>query len=230
MEKYQQEFIDFMVRSGVLTFGDFTTKSGRKTPFFINTGNYKTGRQMKDLGGFYAQAILASKAFVYSEAHVKALYGPAYKGIPLVVATAIAACDYRVDIPFCFNRKEVKDHGEGGNLIGYKPKDGDSILIIEDVVTAGTSVRESVALLQSVAKVSIAGVIVSVDRMERGANSEKSAIQEIGQEFGIPVEAIVNLDDIVLYLTTTPVDGRIVIDEKMAESIAAYRALYGAKY
>ena len=161
---YQEEFIHFMVRSGVLTFGDFTTKSGRKTPYFVNTGNYKTRAQAARLGDYYAACIQE-----HMPQGITALFGPAYKGIPLVVAAASSLYrDYGRDLPYCFNRKEVKDHGEGGAMVGYQPQDGDDIAIVEDVVTAGTAVRESIELFKHVAKVNIKALFVSVDRMERG--------------------------------------------------------------
>ncbi len=223
MEEYKKDFIEFMVEAGVLTFGDFTTKSGRKTPFFINTGNYKTGDQIKRLGEFYARAI---------EAHfpegVAALFGPAYKGIPLVVTSSIALSGlFQRDVAFCFNRKEVKDHGEGGSLVGYRPADGDRVLIVEDVTTAGTSIRETVPLLKAAADVAVAGLIVSVDRMEKGTGS-KSALAEIQEEFNFPTAAIVTLDDIVTYLHNREVNGRVVLDDTIKGMIDAYREEYGA--
>ena len=164
---YQEEFITFMVRSGVLTFGDFTTKSGRKTPYFINTGNYKTGAQAARLGDYYAACLQD-----HLPGDVTALFGPAYKGIPLAVSAAASLYrNYGRDLPYCFNRKEVKDHGEGGSMVGYQPKDGDVIAIVEDVVTAGTAVRESIALFKNVADVTISSLFVSVDRMERGSGT-----------------------------------------------------------
>jgi orotate phosphoribosyltransferase len=164
METYKEQFIEFMVRCNVLTFGDFTTKSGRKTPFFINTGNYSTGAQLATLGCFYAEAL--QRAFPEK---IDALFGPAYKGIPLATATAMSlAVSFDRHIAFCFNRKEAKDHGEGGSLIGHRLCDGDMVVIIEDVTTAGTSIRESIPLLQAAARVKVAGLLMSVDRMERG--------------------------------------------------------------
>lgn len=178
---YREEFISFMMDSGVLTFGDFTTKSGRKTPYFINTGNYRTGSAISKLGDYYARCIQDSgEAF-------DALFGPAYKGIPL--AAAAASSLYRLygrDLPYCFNRKEAKDHGEGGAMVGYKPKDGDRIAIIEDVVTAGTAVRESLELFRHVADVQVTALFVSVDRMERGTGT-LSALDELRQDYGIRV-------------------------------------------
>ena len=212
-----------MVRCNVLTFGDFTTKSGRKTPFFINTGNYRTGSQIGKLGEFYAAAIndRLGKDF-------DLLYGPAYKGIPLVVTTAAAlASKFGHDVAFCFNRKEAKDHGEGGVFIGRKPADGDQVLIVEDVVTAGTSVRESTALLRAAARLSVCGLAVSVNRMERGTGG-KSALAELSAEFGLKAFAIVTLDDIIVHLRGRTLDSRVVLDDACLERIADYRRTYGA--
>jgi orotate phosphoribosyltransferase len=223
METYKQEFIEFMVRAGVLLFGDFTTKSGRKTPFFINTGKYETGGQMRELGSFYAKALQAT-----IKENVDILFGPAYKGIPLCVCTAMAMFDlYKKDMPFCFNRKEAKDHGEGGSLIGHKPRDGERMVIVEDVTTAGTSIRESISLLTTIAKVKFTGVIVSVDRMEKGQTGDKSAIQEIRDSFGIPVFPIVTLDEIITHLHNRTIDGKVILDDNMKKQIDAYRLKYG---
>lgn len=224
LEEHKRSFIKFMVDAKVLTFGDFVTKSGRKTPFFINTGLYNTGKQMHNLGRYYADTIAFSGLVKSSKPVV--LFGPAYKGIPLVVTTAISLREMHTQI--CFNRKEAKDHGEGGSLIGYKPKDGDEIIIVEDVITAGTSVRESMSLLKSVADVNVLGLVVSVDRMEKGQGS-KSALQEISEEFGIQTHSIVNLDDIVEYLYNKEIDGKILIDDSMKSKIDDYRAQYGIK-
>jgi len=207
----KNEFIDFMAEAGVLTFGDFTTKSGRKTPYFVNTGNYKTGMHISILGDYYADLIISS------DEQFDALYGPAYKGITL--AAAAAGSLYRnhgVDKPYFFNRKEVKDHGEGGSLIGYKPKDGDKIIIIEDVVTAGTAVRESLQLLKAVAEVTVTALFVSVDRMERGTG-ERSTLDELKDEFGINVYPVINARDIISSFPHG--DKRI---EKMEEYLSEY--------
>jgi orotate phosphoribosyltransferase len=223
MEKYKQDFIDFMVRSGVLTFGDFVTKSGRQTPFFINTGNYRTGSQIRRLGEFYATAIHNRL-----ERNFDVLYGPAYKGIPLAVAAAgTLFAQFGHDIAYCFNRKEVKDHGEGGIFIGHRPAAGDRIVIIEDVVTAGTSVRESVALLKKTGARATA-LVVSVDRMERG-QGEKSALAEVAAEFSLDAFAIVTLDEVTGYLHGRPIDGRIVLTDMLMEKIGEYRHRYGSK-
>ncbi len=221
---YKQEFIEFMVKSGVLTFGDFTTKSGRKTPYFVNTGNYKTGYQASKLGAFYAKCIQEN-----IKEDVDALFGPAYKGIPLSVATAIALSnEHDVDVNYCFNRKEAKDHGEGGSMVGYKLKDGDKILIIEDVITAGTAIRECFPILQQAANVEIAGLIISVDRMERGQQN-KTAIQEIEEEFGIKTYPIVTVREIIDALHNVPIDGTVVIDDAMRARMEAYIDEYCVK-
>ncbi len=223
MQDYQREFIEFMVASGVLTFGDFVTKSGRRTPFFINTGNYRTGEQARRLGEFYAQAMAARFGDGFD-----VLFGPAYKGIPLAVAAAIAlTARHSRNVGFCFNRKEAKDHGEGGALIGHKLRDGDRVLIVEDVITAGTSVRETVPLLQAAAKVQLAGLIVGVDRMEKGTG-ELSALQEVRATYTMPACAIVTLTDVVEHLHNRPVNGKVVLDDGIKARIDAYRAQYGA--
>ncbi len=224
MEQYQCEFIEFMVQSGVLTFGDFITKSGRRTPFFINTGHYDSGAKMSRLGEYYARTIERHLPGGYD-----ALFGPAYKGIPLVVATAMAlSTQHGRDVPFIFNRKELKDHGEGGSLIGHKPRDGERIVIVEDVTTAGTSVRDSLALLGKVARVKVAGLVISVDRQERG-QSERSALSELREEFGLQAFAIVQLDEIIQHLHNRSFDGRIVLNDQVFKAIQDYRAQYGAE-
>ena len=224
METYKREFIEFMVRSNVLTFGDFVTKSGRKTPFFINTGRYRTGAQLAQLGRYYAQAIRATLGDAFD-----VLFGPAYKGIPLVTAAALTlAQEHGKDVAFCFNRKEAKDHGEGGTLIGHTPRSGDRVVIVEDVTTAGTSIRETVPLLRAAsADVKLAGLVVSVDRQERGTGT-KTALAEVAETFGMKTFAIVTLDEVVEHLGTTPVDGTLVIDAAMRARIDAYRKEYGA--
>jgi len=207
-----------MESAGVLTFGDFTTKSGRKTPYFVNTGNYKTGMHISTLGDYYADSIVTSGE------KFDALYGPAYKGITLAAATASSLYrNHGINVPYFFNRKEAKDHGEGGTLIGYKPKDNDRLIIIEDVVTAGTAVRESLELLKAVAHVTVTALFVSVDRMERGTG-EKSTLDELKDEFGINVYSIINALDIIDSLPQG--DERI---EKMREYLREYGALNNAK-
>ncbi len=224
MEAYKREFIEFMVDAEVLTFGDFVTKSGRKTPYFVNTGRYRTGAQVEALGRFYASAIQAS---LPGDA-VDVLFGPAYKGIPLVVTAAIALQnEHGRDLSFCFNRKEAKDHGEGGSLVGHLPQDGERVLIVEDVTTAGTSIRETVPVLRNQADVQLAGLIVSVDRQERGPGGG-SALAEVGAEFGMPTLSIVTLDDIVEHLTGREVNGALILTPDILERIEAYRAEYGA--
>ena len=209
----KEDFIAFMMDAGVLTFGDFTTKSGRQTPYFINTGNYKTGAQISKLGDYYAECIINS-----GEAY-DALFGPAYKGIPLSVAAASSLYrNHGLDVPYCFNRKEVKDHGEGGGIVGYQPKAGDKLAIIEDVVTAGTAVRESIALLAQIAPVKIEALFVSVDRMERGTG-ELSALDELRQTLNIKVYPIITVRDIIESIPAG--DAR---RKKMEDYLAAYGA------
>ena len=210
----KNDFITFMADAGVLTFGDFTTKSGRKTPYFVNTGNYKTGKHISILGDYYAD-LLASSGEKFD-----ALYGPAYKGITLAAAAASSLYrNHGIDVPYFFNRKEAKDHGEGGSLIGYKPKDGDKIIIIEDVVTAGTAVRESLQLLKAIADVTVTALFVSVDRMERGTG-DRSTLDELNAEFGINVYSIINARDIIASLP--------IGDERIAK-MEDYLKQYGAR-
>lgn len=222
MEAYKRDFIDFMVRSEVLTFGDFTTKSGRRTPYFVNTGRYHTGDQLRRLGAFYAAAIRARP-----ELRFDVLFGPAYKGIPLVAATSMALAAEGCDASYCFNRKEAKDHGEGGVLVGHELAPGERILLVEDVTTAGTSIRETVPILLAAAAVELAGLVVSVDRQERGL-SERSALEELALEFAMPTFAIVTIDEILEHLAGREVDGRVVLDDARLEAARAYRAAYGA--
>ncbi len=220
----KKDFAEFMVRAGVLTFGDFTTKSGRKTPYFVNTGNYKTGSQIARLGRFYAACIQENMPD-----KVDALFGPAYKGIPLAVTTAIALSqDFDRDLNYCFNRKEEKDHGEGGSIVGYKLKDGDRVIMIEDVITAGTAVRECLPILKAAARVEVVGLFISVDRMERG-QTEKTAIEEIYEEFGIRTYPIITVREIIDALYNTPIDGKILIDEAMKVKMEAYLEEYCVK-
>lgn len=191
-----KEFIEFMMSADVLRFGDFVTKSGRNTPYFVNTGNYKTGAQIAALGKFYAKLIHDTCGDDFT-----AMFGPAYKGIPIVTAAAGAlSTQYHIDKPYFFNRKEAKDHGEGGSLVGYKPQDGDKIIITEDVITAGTAVRETMPVLQSAAKVDVTDMFISVDRCEVGQNKDKTAVMEVMDEFGIRVHAIITVRDIYAYL------------------------------
>ena len=221
---YREEFIHFMVRSGVLTFGDFVTKSGRKTPYFVNTGNYKTGAQAARLGDYYAACIQE-----HMPEGITALFGPAYKGIPLAVTAAASLYrNYDRDLPYCYNRKAAKEHGEGGSMVGYKPQDGDNVAIIEDVVTAGTAVRESIELFKHVADVHIDALFVSVDRMERGTR-ECTTLDELREDYGIQVYPIVTIRDVMECLHNKPVDGKVYIDDAMLERMEEYLATYGAK-
>lgn len=201
MQQYKRDFIDFMMQVGVLTFGDFTTKSGRKTPYFVNTGLYRTGSQLQRLGEFYSNAILAELGTDFD-----VLFGPAYKGIPLVSTTSVALHNSGHDVAFCFNRKEAKDHGEGGSLVGHKLADQQRVLIIEDVTTAGTSIRETVPILKSAANIKLAGLIVSVDRAERGPSGDGTAMQEVGNEFNMPTFAIVTVHEIMKHVELSSED------------------------
>lgn len=192
----KKEFIEFMMAADVLRFGNFVTKSGRKTPYFVNTGNYKTGLQSSRLGEFYAAAIKETLGDQFD-----AMFGPAYKGIPLATAVAGAlARVHGIDKPFFFNRKEVKDHGEGGSIVGYKPVDGDRVIIIEDVITAGTAIRETMPVLQSCGDVKATDMFISVNRCEVGQTPGKTAVMEVGEEFGIRVHALITVQDIYEYL------------------------------
>ncbi len=216
MHDYQRRFVDFMVEAGVLSFGDFTTKSGRKTPYFVNTGKYRSGGQLAHLGRAYADAIERSFPDGFD-----CLFGPAYKGIPLAVAVAMAFAERGREVEFCFNRKEAKDHGEGGVLVGRQLKDGDRVLIVEDVTTAGTSIRETVPVLRAAAKITLAGLVVSVDRQERASETSTcTALAEVGAEFGMPTAAIVTIDEVVEHMGS-----RLTAADR--ERIAAYRAKYG---
>ena len=224
MEQYKKDFIEFMIDCEVLKFGDFVTKSGRKTPFFVNTGNYKTGKQLKRLGEFYAKAIKENFPDDYN-----IVFGPAYKGIPLSVTTTIALSDmYDIDVNYCSNRKEVKDHGDTGILLGSKINDGDKILIVEDVTTAGTSIYETMPILKSQGNVDVTGLIISVDRMERG-KGEKSALSQIREEFGFKTCAIVTMAEVREYLYNKEINGKVIIDDEINKRIDEYYAQYGAK-
>ncbi len=223
MEKYKQEFIEFMVDCGVLKFGDFTTKSGRKTPFFINAGFYRTGSQLRKLGEYYAKAIKSAFGLEFD-----VLFGPAYKGIPLSVAASMAISEfYDTDIRYCSNRKEVKDHGDKGILLGGPIYDKDRIVIIEDVTTAGTSIGETMPILNAQGEVSVLGLVVSVDRMERG-QGEKSALAEIEEVYGIRTTSIVTMEEVVEHLYNKPYNGNIIIDDALKSAIESYYKQYGA--
>ncbi|MCL2856145.1 MAG: orotate phosphoribosyltransferase [Oscillospiraceae bacterium] len=219
---YKSEFIAFMARAGALTFGDFVTKSGRNTPYFVNTGKYSQGEQIAQLGSFYAECIMDNVKIVPGEKIV--LFGPAYKGITLAVATAIALAGRGINVSYSFNRKEVKDHGEGGSLVGHKLVKGDRVLIIEDVITAGTAVREVLPILRG-AEVEIAGLVISVDRMERGTGT-RTAIQEVWEEHKIPTFPIVTVRDILACLHNSPLDGKVLIDDEVAVRMKAYMSEY----
>lgn len=200
LTKAKREFIEFMMSADVLRFGDFVTKSGRNTPYFVNTGNYKTGLQNSKLGEFYAALIKETLGDNFD-----AMFGPAYKGIPLATSTSGAlARNFGIDKPFFFNRKEIKDHGEGGSIVGYKPKDGDRVIIIEDVITAGTAIRETMPVLTSCADVKVTDMFISVNRCEVGTTAGKTAVDEVGEEFGIKVHALVTVADIREYLSELP--------------------------
>ena len=222
MEQYKKEFIEFMLDCGVLTFGDFITKSGRKTPFFINTGNYKTGRELSKLGEYYAHAIKENLGTDFD-----VLFGPAYKGIPLSVTASISLSNlYDVDVSYCSNRKEIKDHGDTGILLGSKLKAGDRIVIIEDVTTAGTSINETMPILKAQGDINVIGLIISVDRMERGQGS-KSALTEIQEKYGIKTCAIVTMAEVIEYLYNHKINGKVVIDHEIKQRIDEYYTLYG---
>ena len=212
----KKEFIEFMMDADVLRFGSFVTKSGRQTPYFVNTGNYKTGLQNSRLGEFYAAAIKETLGDRFD-----AMFGPAYKGIPLATSTAGALARlYGIDKPFFFNRKEAKDHGEGGNIVGYKPQDGDRIIIIEDVITAGTAIRETMPVLQSCANVQVTDMFISVNRCEVGQTPGKTAVMEVGEEFGIQVHSLITVQDIYEYLKEQGTYGGIL------GNMEAYMAQY----
>ena len=217
MEGYKREFIKFLEDAGVLKFGDFTAKSGRKIPYFINAGDIKTGEQIQKLGEFYA------KSYFEKVGNKKSvLYGPAYKGIPIAVSVAVALAKDGLDVPFFFNRKEEKDHGEGGVFVGYKPQAGEDVVIVEDVITAGTAIRESMAILSKLDGVNVKATFVMVDRKEKG-QGEKSAMAEVTDEFGFPVYSVVDVYDIIEYLEEDEAN------KENVERIKAYLAVNGAK-
>ncbi len=224
MEQYKQEFIEFMVDSQVLKFGEFTLKSGRKSPFFMNAGGYVTGTQLRKLGEYYAKAIHDNYGLDFN-----VLFGPAYKGIPLSVATTMAISElYGKEIRYCSNRKEVKDHGDTGILLGSKLKDGDKVVIIEDVTTSGKSIEETYPIIKAQADVEIKGLMVSLNRMEKG-QGEKSALVEIKEKYGFNANAIVNMQEVVEYLYNKPYKGQIYIDDTLKQAIDVYYEQYGAK-
>ena len=217
MEQYKQEFIEFMVESHVLKFGEFTLKSGRKSPFFMNAGAYVTGSQLRRLGQYYAKAIHEHYGDDFD-----VLFGPAYKGIPLSVATTIAYSElYGKDIRYCSNRKEVKDHGDTGILLGSQMKDGDRVVIIEDVTTSGKSIEETYPIIKAQGNVEVVGLMVSLNRMERG-KGEKSALEEVQELYGFKANAIVTMADVVEHLYNKECQGQVVIDDKIKAAIDAY--------
>ena len=226
MESYKQEFIDFMVESHVLKFGEFTLKSGRKSPFFMNAGAYVTGSQLKRLGEYYAKAIHDKYGDDFD-----VLFGPAYKGIPLGVVTAIAYSElYGKEIRYCSDRKEEKDHGaDKGSFLGSKLQDGDRVVMIEDVTTSGKSMEETVPKVRGAADVTIVGLMVSLDRMEVGKGGAKSALKEIEEKYGFHTTAIVTMADVVEHLYNKPYKGKVIIDDTLKAAIDAYYEQYGAK-
>ena len=224
MQQYKKEFIEFMVDCQVLKFGDFVTKSGRKTPFFVNTGFYRTGAQLRKLGEYYAKAIEENFGLSFD-----VLFGPAYKGIPLSVATTMAISEfYNVDIKYCSNRKEVKDHGDTGILLGSPITEGDKVVIIEDVTTAGTSIQETLPIIKAQGNVTPLGLVVSVDRMERG-QGEKSALDEIHEVYGLRTTAIVTMQEVVEHLYNKEYKGKVIIDDGLKNAIDAYYETYGVR-
>ena len=226
MEAYKKEFIEFMVDSNVLKFGDFTLKSGRKSPFFMNAGGYVTGSQLKKLGEFYAKAIHAQYGDDFD-----VLFGPAYKGIPISVVTAIAYSElYGKEIRYCSDRKEEKDHGaDKGSFLGSKLQDGDRVVMIEDVTTSGKSMEETVPKVRNAANVEIIGLMVSLNRMEMGLGGQVSALDEIKEKYGFEANAIVSMADVVEYLYNKPYQGKVYIDDELKASIDSYYEQYGVK-
>ena len=226
---FKDNFIDFMIASGVLTFGDFKTKSGRMSPYFINTGNYSSGEKISTLGKYYAEFIMKKLPLPMIEEGELCLFGPAYKGIPLVVATSTAL--YRengIDVPYAFNRKEGKDHGEKGTLVGHSFQPGQSVLIIEDVITAGTAIREVIPYLLKQNEVRIEGVVVSVDRMEKGPEG-RSAVEEIQEEYGITVLSLVTINDILEKIQNTTSNKGLLIGEQTVSKMESYMEKYGIR-
>ena len=226
MEQYKKEFIEFMVESNVLKFGDFTLKSGRKSPFFMNAGGYVTGAQLKKLGEYYAKAIHAKYGLDFD-----VLFGPAYKGIPLAVVTAIAFEElYGKEVRYCSDRKEEKDHGaDKGSFLGSKLKDGDRVVMIEDVTTSGKSMEETVPKVRGAADVEIVGLMVSLDRMEVGKGGVKCALDEVKDLYGFETNAIVSMAEVTEHLYNKECNGKVVIDDTLKEAIDAYYEQYGAK-
>lgn len=214
---YKEEFIKFMVEGGILRFGEFTLKSGRLSPYFINTGNYKTGSQISKLGEFYAECINENKI------KGDAIFGPAYKGIPLAIATGITLYSkFGIDLNYCFDRKEVKDHGEGGMIIGYQFGENDTLIFVDDVITSGKALRESMEKIKSICNAKVTDMVISVDRMEIGKGGVKSAVQEVEEEFGIKVHSVVTMDDIIKAIEDGVVEGK-----EHLEAMKEYRKTYG---
>ena len=226
MEQYKKEFIDFMLESKVLKFGDFTLKSGRKSPFFMNAGGYVTGNQLKRLGEYYAKAIVDKYGKDFD-----VLFGPAYKGIPLAVATTIALDHlYGMEVRYCSDRKEEKDHGaDKGSFLGTKLQDGDRVVMIEDVTTSGKSMEETVPKVKGAADVEIVGLMVSLDRMEVGKGGVKCALDEVHDLYGFETNAIVTMKEVIEHLYNKEYKGKIIIDDTLKDAIDAYYAQYGAK-
>lgn len=225
MESYKKEFIEFMVESKVLKFGDFTLKSGRKSPFFMNAGAYVTGTQLIKLGEYYAKAI---KACFGTDFDV--LFGPAYKGIPLSVVTCMAFANlYGVDVKYCSNRKEVKDHGDTGILLGAELCDGDRVVMIEDVTTSGKSIEETYPILKSQGDVKIKGLMVSLNRNEHGKSESTTALEEVSELYGFPTAAIVSMPEVMEYLYNREVAGKTVIDDEIKSKLDAYYSKYGVQ-
>ena len=226
MESYKSEFVEFMVDCNVLKFGEFTLKSGRKSPFFMNAGSYVTGSQLMKLGEYYAKAIHETYGDDFD-----VLFGPAYKGIPISVVTAIAYSDlYGKEVRYCSDRKEEKDHGaDKGSFLGSSLKDGDRVVMIEDVTTSGKSMEETVPKVRGAADVEIVGLMVSLNRMERGIQSDKSALDEIKERYGFPTAAIVSMADVIEHLYNKPYNGKVYIDDTLKAAIDAYYKEYGAK-
>ena len=226
MESYKSEFVEFMVDCNVLKFGDFTLKSGRKSPFFMNAGSYVTGSQLMKLGEYYARAIHETYGDDFD-----VLFGPAYKGIPISVVTAVAYSKlYGKEVRYCSDRKEEKDHGaDKGSFLGSPLQDGDRVIMIEDVTTSGKSMEETVPKVRGAADVEIVGLMVSLNRMERGLQSEKSALDEIKERYGFPTAAIVSMADVIEHLYNKPYNGKVYIDDALKAAIDAYYKEYGAK-
>lgn len=226
MEAYKQEFIEFMVDSDVLKFGEFTLKSGRKSPFFMNAGAYVTGSQLKKLGEYYAKAIHDKYGDDFD-----VLFGPAYKGIPISVVTAIAYSElYGKEVRYCSDRKEEKDHGaDKGSFLGSKLQDGDRVVMIEDVTTSGKSMEETVPKVRGAANVEIVGLMVSLNRMEVGKRGEKSALEEVKDTYGFETNAIVTMEEVVEHLHNREYKGRVVIDDTLKQAIDKYYEQYGVK-